>query len=1025
MNRSRMLGCALMALTLAAGAAAAPAPGWTPQRHVTVSERPRHARPARSLIVDNLQRMDINNIGMFLTNTGSFAWDKTTGIAGLEFPNGTGKTAVFAAGLWLGAKVNGETTPRTEVSEYSDEYGPGTILNNPTPANPWGDPDSASKAVYHVYKLNRRYATPGEREAALTAYKTGAEPYGAPTVSYIVSSTGDTTLSILGDQMCWAVYNDADITLHRNAVGDSRPLGLEIQQTTFAFARQGALGNSVFISYKFINKGTQTLDQMYVSQWSDPDLGGATDDVEGCDVAKSLGFIYNSTNADQQYGSNVPSVGYKFFQGPKVSGTPLGMTSFDIYLNAAGPADSSQTYNDMSGLNEDGSPIINPVTGQVTTYKVSGDPVLGTGWLDGTPADHRLMLSSGPFTMAPGDTQVVVTAIVIGQSKNRLASISLMKFYAEQAQSAFDQNFNLPSPPDAPRVAGTSLDAGAQLTWDTHAESYDQLPYKFEGYAVYQGASTAGPFTRVATFDVKNGITVVLDDAFDEESGVVLPKVAAQGNDGGLRYVIQFSQDAVRGGPLRNGTPYYYVVTAYSVALGSVPQVLESPFSLNFVTTVIPQTPPGGVDWASAQVDSGAAYARYDPAFGPTTDSLKIYIITPDSVLSARYRVGYKPNAAGIPMWYVVRYTAAGTDTMVNNQLNYAGDGALPIFDGIQVKVIGADYKKLLSAEYLDVPPNPPGLVPDPGNGLPFWIIPGSDPPSGGVDYSFNYFGSALDPSDVTKFSSVEIRFTGGPAGQKAYRYLRTRDALGNRIYYFQDYVDVPFTVWDIDQNRQINVGFLENTGYADGMWDPDPLPDFSGPPGDDREFIQVFASSYSATADPLYTTTYPDWLNDAGSLDLQYIMWPNGSTSPLTIDSGDKFRFQLASRSVNDYSDFRTHPANRNNVTLAQNEMSRILAVPNPYLNHSVWELDAFHRQLKFTHLPTQCSIRIYNLAGDLVRTLQKNDNTSQATWDLETDGGLPIGSGIYIFRVEAPGIGTHVGKVAVFMEKERLNSF
>jgi hypothetical protein len=34
-------------------------------------------------------------------------------------------------------------------------------------------------------------------------------------------------------------------------------------------------------------------------------------------------------------------------------------------------------------------------------------------------------------------------------------------------------------------------------------------------------------------------------------------------------------------------------------------------------------------------------------------------------------------------------------------------------------------------------------------------------------------------------------------------------------------------------------------------------------------------------------------------------------------------------------------------------------------------------------------------------------------------------VGSGVYIFQVDAKGAGTYTGKVAVFMEKERLNNF
>ena len=68
---------------------------------------------------------------------------------------------------------------------------------------------------------------------------------------------------------------------------------------------------------------------------------------------------------------------------------------------------------------------------------------------------------------------------------------------------------------------------------------------------------------------------------------------------------------------------------------------------------------------------------------------------------------------------------------------------------------------------------------------------------------------------------------------------------------------------------------------------------------------------------------------------------------------------------------------------------------------------------------------MRIYNLAGDLVRTLQKSDTSSMLTWDLETSNGLPVASGIYVFHVDAPNVGSKVGKVAIFMEKERLNNF
>src|SRR5262245_51238617 len=76
---------------------------------------------------DNDDRMNVNNLDMFVTNHGSFGWDLATQQPGLRYPNGTLKTPLFAAGIWVGAKVNGDI--RTAVGEYSQEFSPGPMYN--------------------------------------------------------------------------------------------------------------------------------------------------------------------------------------------------------------------------------------------------------------------------------------------------------------------------------------------------------------------------------------------------------------------------------------------------------------------------------------------------------------------------------------------------------------------------------------------------------------------------------------------------------------------------------------------------------------------------------------------------------------------------------------------------------------------------------------------------------------------------------------------------------------------------------
>jgi hypothetical protein len=299
--------------------------------------------------------------------------------------------------------------------------------------------------------------------------------------------------------------------------------------------------------------------------------------------------------------------------------------------------------------------------------------------------------------------------------------------------------------------------------------------------------------------------------------------------------------------------------------------------------------------------------------------------------------------------------------------------------------------------------------------GLPFF--------SGGGGYAADDLGGTI--ASGFHGGNVEIRFTGGAAGQKAYHYARKLNAAGARVYHYLDYVDVPFTVWNVDVNQQLTARFLENQGppaaaNANGVWDPST----SGDGG--REFVWVDQTPYSATPNALFTndSTNVDVLN--GSLPLIYEFASRLVTATSTIAAGDKAAFLTSiPATANDYFTFTTGAANRFNATLAKDELSKVLAVPNPYFNHSSYELNQFGRVVKFTHLPAVCTVRLFSLAGDLIRTITKNDNSSEVSWDLLTDRGLPVSSGIYLFHVDAPGAGTKVGKVAIFMEKERLNTF
>ena len=111
-----------------------------------------------------------------------------------------------------------------------------------------------------------------------------------------------------------------------------------MQVTLWAYDRENALGNAIFKRYKLIYKGTSdtpdgsTIDNMYIAQWSDPDLGSFGDDLVGVDTLLNLAYVYNSSPVDEAFESfNLPppAVGYVFLQGPIVE-SPGDTATFDF-----------------------------------------------------------------------------------------------------------------------------------------------------------------------------------------------------------------------------------------------------------------------------------------------------------------------------------------------------------------------------------------------------------------------------------------------------------------------------------------------------------------------------------------------------------------------------------------------------------------------------------------------------------------------------------------------------------------------
>jgi hypothetical protein len=798
-HRGYCVVIALFALTAAPAFAALPTGVGTIQRR---------AIPHRATVLDAARHIDVNRMNMFTTNVGSFAWDITTGNAGLVWPKGTNQTAVFASGLWLGARVGGEV--RVTVAEYSREYGPGGMVGGT-----FDDPNRPEHVVYKVVRWTGDPADTGHvvrSPAELAAdplldpllhhswseYVAGARPYGAPTRFHRLPDTStpqsDDSVDVegpdvLGDMMLWEVHNDADPSLHTNDAGNSTPLGVEIQQTTFAYDRTDDLGDIVFFRFRIHNRGANTLDDLHVSLWSDPDVGGHTDDLVGCDVSLGMGFAYNATISDAIYGTAPPAVGYVLLRGPVTPGTDnaLGMTAFSKYINGTDPSAAIESYHSMQGLLPDGSVVIDPTTAQSTTYFVPGDPVTGQGWVDSNPADRRLALSSGPSRMLPGESQEVWAALVVGRGVDHLWSVNAARCLAVLAKDVYLTGFT--SLPD-----------------DASACSSPVPP---------EAANCPRPATFWGLECAAGGL--------GQLSGQQLEQVAAFVN-------VQSALFDWTIGPLAN-----------------------------FCATVTPPHPP------DARQRARSEFATFLANYSGSQLDLSI---------GGGQRIVLDPN------------TAISCPPLAATTIG-------------QLAATGQSVPALYDATYRNLNPVHETALEGINFGLPFF--------GGGASEGNDFFGSTINTiTDPDSFKTVEIRFS-PTSTQKAHRYLRLEKADGSspinvgRRYGYSGFYDCDFQVWDVTNNVQLDVAFVERGLVVDddGTLSPDTstsIPSMNrtwAPTADpigDREYLLVFNRPYGAA--PKDELRADDALL-FGALPVLYVLAARLRGMTDVIDDGDLFEFR------------------------------------------------------------------------------------------------------------------------------------
>ncbi|MBD3384697.1 hypothetical protein GF407_07190 [candidate division KSB1 bacterium] len=728
------------------------------------SEAPANKQAAslgKTAIID-LEVVDGNNLYNFLNNRG--AWGTHNNSLGYStfWPGADGENVNFAAGVWVAGMVNGDI--RTAASEFTYEFQPGIIL-------PDGTPDDQSRDIHQILKINKAdLLDEGATNPDYDLWVNEAYQYGAPVLKNIdgsdsLSASGKRIPALIGDQMLWMVYNDADPGSH--GLYQTDPIGLEVHNTIWVFNRPDEFGDMMFVKFLLVNKGQSAVNDCYIGLFFDVDLGDSNDDLCFCDTTLSLGAFWND-GSDTHF-DIPPAVGADFFQGPivpsagdtaYVSGreitgyTNLGMTSFSKFIrngpvDAQDPENAQEAYNFMKGLNGLGQPIIDPTTNQPTKFVNISDPEANTGWVDGVDlnsADRRMLMNTGPFTLekwqdSDGDgipeagevgVQEIVAGFMVSQGTGAKNSTTRLKMMDEKAQLAYDLNFALPPSPGIPDVTVHPLDEAVVLTWEDNAEDYKEIDrvatdedgnptyYRFQGYNLYQSDTpVVGPNTtlyKLATFDLVDGITDIQDQVFSEEYAENITATVQRAGDSGIQRFIRLETDATRNGErLRNWNPYWFIVQAYGYNAYGIPKILKSPLS---TIEAVPKPLQGGLQTAAdfndliAAVSGDTAFNASHSSAGAMSDGqIEVYAIDPAMITGQDYVVTFeKDQNSGQIVWNLDRVDTGSNTRLLSNQTNQSGDDAYMIVDGMLPKVMGPpnDFRGMYQVANANGPITPP-----------------------------------------------------------------------------------------------------------------------------------------------------------------------------------------------------------------------------------------------------------------------------------------------------------------------------
>jgi hypothetical protein len=365
-------------------------------------------------------RHDTNNIRMVISNFGTFGQNETGNTGGLWWRYsgyGISDCYIYGAGIWFGTvdSLTGDTlvTIGYGPSGGQFEFAPGLS----------GWPPSHPAAIIYMYPDN-----------------------WPPPLDTLPMAPQDP----ISDQDSWCCFNDCDSVYHMP--GDTRPIGLEVYQTVYAWDRSEVV-DIIFLVYDVKNVSGSDLHDCYIGLCTDCSIG-----YENADEL-STGILYREYVIDDDT-LIVDDVGYQWQEWdefpwpifPGLIGFDLLQTPFDLEWgqdkdNDGIPdqfeRDSAYYWNNlpqyMWDVDDDSlpdwrDPSENPQYGLTSFKRFALDlepsidyerylTMAGYNILTGQyepfdtilpdPWNQRFLMSSGPFDLGQDSVVTLVFAIMV------------------------------------------------------------------------------------------------------------------------------------------------------------------------------------------------------------------------------------------------------------------------------------------------------------------------------------------------------------------------------------------------------------------------------------------------------------------------------------------------------------------------------------------------------------------------------------------------------------------------------------